>query len=89
MAWYRREDWDALKRVLVDAQGLHDTYDEWRSSVREVERRMRQEGHLIERVYIEPESFVQWCTLRGLKTDAQARISFATEIARARQLGSD
>ncbi|WP_119388744.1 hypothetical protein [Taklimakanibacter lacteus] len=82
--WFKRKDWVALKAIFADAHALHDTYEEWRSSVRKVEHRMREEGHLIERIDLEPESFVQWCALRGLRTDAKARASFASEKARER-----
>ena len=82
--WYKRKDWHALKAIFADADALHDSYDQWRSDARDLERGLREQGHVIERVHLEPESFLQWCTLRGLRTDAKARSGFASEMARAR-----
>lgn len=78
--WYRREDWDALKRIFVDPDDLHDTFDEWRKAAGNLESNLRRDGHVVERAYIDPETFPDWCRSRGLNIDARARSQFASEF---------
>ena len=35
IAWFAREDWAELRRLCVDADRLHERYDDW---LREAER---------------------------------------------------
>lgn len=84
LPWYTRKNWPALKAIFADADTLHDTFDEWRSSVAAVESQLRHEGFIVERVDIDPEAFPQWCKSQGLITDARARSTFAAEVARER-----
>ena len=87
--WYSRKNWPVLRTIFVDASDLHDTFDEWRSSAGNLESRMRQQGFIVERIDIDPETFPQWCKSRRLKTDAQARSKFAGEVAREKHPDTD
>jgi len=87
--WYSRKNWDALKAIFSDASELHDTFDQWRNSARNVEKRMRQEGFIVERIDIDPGIFPKWCSMRGLKMNAQARSKFASEVAQERHSSSN
>jgi len=81
MAWFRREDYDRLRNsVFEDGDVLHDTYAEWFKAAKNGESRLRSQGHLIERVYIDPDEFPQWCAVRGLKVDAKARTKYAAFV---------
>ena len=82
IAWYRPEDWVALKSILIDADKLQDSYQEWLKHAQEVQQQMQREGHVVNRVRIDPKTFPGWCTLRGLRPDAAARSEYASEIAR-------
>ena len=82
--WYRREDWDALKRILEDSDKLHDSFDDWRKAAGGLENHLRSQGHVVERAYIDPDTFPDWCRSRGLNVDAHARTEFANSVAFAK-----
>jgi hypothetical protein len=78
--WYREEDWQEIRRVMIDAAKLHDRYEEWLKAASQLEKRIRDSGQIAERVYIDPKEFPAWCGLRNLNVDAEARTFFANEF---------
>lgn len=83
--WYRRKDWDALLKVFDDSHALHDTYRQWRRSAQRFEKLLLRHGHEVERVYIDPETFPEWCRSQGRKVDAEARSAYAVEVVQQKQ----
>jgi hypothetical protein len=79
MPWYRRDDWNALLIIFVDATKFPATYDKWRHRAEKAERELERQGMIAERVYLDPAEFAGWCAARGMKVDAAARMNFATE----------
>ena len=78
--WYRREDWDALLALFVDAERLLPaTYDKWLRRAEQAEKEFKRQGTIAERVYIDPIEFSLWCVDRGTDLDAAARMNFAAE----------
>lgn len=80
--WYRREDWDALRRLFSDAHSLHDAYDDWLASAENIVAQLKAEGVAVEKILLEPHTFASWCAERKIAPDAQARSRFASESAR-------
>jgi hypothetical protein len=79
IAWYRKEDWPQIKKIMIDAHKLHERYDDWLKAATQLEQRITQTGAIAERVYIDPEEFPRWCKARGLNVDAQGRERFGNE----------
>ena len=79
--WYREQDWDAIKSVMVDSDKLHGRYEDWLEAAENLENGIRQRGQIVERAYIDPTEFAGWCALRGLNVNADARGKFASELA--------
>jgi hypothetical protein len=78
--WYRREDWDALLALFVDAERLLPaTYNKWLRRAEQAEKEFKRQGTIAERVYIDPIEFSLWCVDRGTDLDAAARMNFAAE----------
>jgi hypothetical protein len=77
--WYRREDWDALRALFIDAAKLPATYDQWLRKAEHAEKQFKRQGSLTGRVYLDPIEFSLWCVDRGTDLDAAARMNFASE----------
>ena len=81
MVWYHLKDYSAIRRIMADGNKLPATYHEWLMKAETGEKKLTREGHTIMRVYIDPETFPDWCRARGLNIDAQARMQYASFIA--------
>lgn len=87
LPWYRPEDWARVKRVMSDADALHDTFEEWQKDARKIERSLRQEGPRVERVMIDVDAFLAWCTIKGRAWDGAARAKYACDAVQRRAQG--
>ena len=79
--WYRPEDFESLRRLFIDRDVLHDTYDEWLTSARRIEKDLKDSGAFTVRAYIDPRTFPAWCLAKGMLPDEKARSTFASEAA--------
>lgn len=79
MAWYRQEDYAKIKKIMIDHRKLPDTYKQWLKKANQGFEHFTAQGHIVEKVYIDPDTFPDWCATRGLNVDANARIRFASE----------
>ena len=84
LAWYRRPDYDRLKSMFTDGEKLPDTYSQWLKIACRTTETLTKEGHIVEKVYIDPEAFPAWCKSKRRKLDTNARITYAAETAKAR-----
>lgn len=82
IAWYRAEDYDAARRIMADGDQFPATFHEWRMKAEAAEKREQRRGQTVVRVYIDPETFADWCRARRLNVDAQARMKFASATAK-------
>ncbi len=80
IAWYRQEDYAKIKKIMVDHRKLPDTYKKWLKSAKNTLDHLVAQGHLVEKAYIDPDTFPDWCGQRGLDVDAKARMDFANEF---------
>jgi hypothetical protein len=81
ISWFRREDYAAALKVMVDSHNLQPTYERWLEKAEGQERKYKERGLMVLRIYIDPDKFPAWCARRGLALDARARVAFAADGA--------
>lgn len=84
MPWFRSEDWERWKAVLVDGHRLPEDYRTWFFRVELVRRRLERDGTRVELIVMEPERFIGWCHTHGLAPNADAGWRFAAEARTSR-----
>lgn len=84
MVWYKEEHWEVLKKLFVDADLLPVTYEDWLKRAEEKMAEVKAAGDIVMKVFIDPETFPEWCEQKGLILDAEARSQFAIEVAQAK-----
>jgi len=83
MVWYREEHYNQLLSIFDDTELLPPLYGDWLSRAEEKKAEVEAAGDQVIKVFIDPETFPQWCTEKGLKKDADARSLLAIEVAQA------
>lgn len=83
MVWYKEEDYDTLRSMFADGDQLPPTFEDWQQKAEE-KAQGEAEGDQVVKVYIDPETFPQWCELKKLPMDANSRSQLAIEIVQAR-----
>ncbi len=80
VAWVREEDYPAFLTIMEDANGLPKTWEKFVHFCEEAERSYRADGLIVERTYIDPETFPGWCASHGHRINSKARMAFAAEL---------
>src|SRR3954471_11669579 len=73
IAWYRREDYPEIRRVMADAEVLPEDYDAWLRLAQQVATIEEAKGSAIVRALISPEAFADWCLATQRRADVDAR----------------
>lgn len=81
MVWYKEEHWDTLKQMFVDGDRLPPTYEEWHRRAEEMKEQAQAAGDAVIKVFIDPETFPEWCKQKGVEMDSEARSQLAIEVA--------
>jgi hypothetical protein len=84
MVWYREEHYAALLELFDDSDLLPPTYGDWLARAEEKKAEVEARGDQVIKVFIDPETFPEWCAKKNLAKDANARAELALEVAQAR-----
>jgi hypothetical protein len=71
--WIKETDYAALRTVFDDGNKMPRTWTEWLMIAEETEKGLKAYGHVVERVYIDPITFSDWCAAHGTTTGRQGR----------------
>jgi len=80
IAWIRKEDYTACRAVFVDGHKFFPTWEEWEQSAKKSEEEFKAQGYIVERVYIDPDTFADWCSHNGINTNTQGRARFGADF---------
>ena len=84
MVWYKEEHYAELLTIFDDAELLPLTYQHWLSRAEEKKAEVEAGGDQVIKVFIDPETFPEWCNDKNLPKDANSRSQLAIEVAQAR-----
>jgi hypothetical protein len=77
ITWFREEDYPALLQIFTDADKMPRAWKDWLKGAEKMEQDMKAQGFLTERVYIDPDTFPDWCAKEGTTIDRKGRNKFA------------
>ena len=85
IAWYTRDQWELLTKLVPDRSALDDTYEEWKDGAEEAFASLTAGVLAPIRVWIEVEELQAWCSARGVPNTAEARSDYVTHLVRTRE----
>ncbi|MDK9707188.1 MAG: hypothetical protein OEL83_09065 [Desulforhopalus sp.] len=84
MVWYKEEHYPQLLALFDDAELLPRTYSDWLARAEEKKAEVEAAGDQVMKVFIDPETFPEWCAKKNMPKDANSRAELALEVAQAR-----
>ncbi|NOT49550.1 MAG: hypothetical protein HOP17_17640 [Acidobacteria bacterium] len=84
IGWYSREQYDTLLEISDDVDELEPTYEEWAAAAEKAFQNSVTAGISMERVPVDVEKLLSWCSERGLPVDGKARSQYVVEVLRGR-----
>lgn len=73
---FHREDYARAKAVMTDGATFSD-FENLERRTKTKLKELRDQGILAERVYLDLDEFLDWCSASEIEPDAQARIIYA------------
>ena len=83
MVWYKEEDYELLLTLFDDTELLPRTFSDWSKRAEEKKQEVEAAGDQVIKVFIDPETFPEWCATKNLPKDANSRSQLALEVAQA------
>jgi hypothetical protein len=74
--WIKETDYAALLTIFDGGNKMPRTWIEWLKIAEEMEKGLKAYGHVVERVYIDPNTFSAWCAAHGTTTGRPGRKLF-------------
>ncbi len=74
--WIHEEDYPALLRIFADGGRMPRTWSEWLKMAEEMEQGLKAYGHVVMRVRIEPDAYLDWCTTHDTSPGGAGRKKF-------------
>lgn len=82
MVWYAdAATYYRCRALFSDGHLLPATFIEWRNKAEQGFKHQQRQGFITIKAYIDPGTFPDWCSARGLDLNAKARMEFANFIA--------
>jgi hypothetical protein len=74
--WIREEDYPALLNVFADGNKMPRAWKEWLKIAEEMEQGLKAYGHVVMRVYIDPNTVPAWCAAHDTSPGGEGRKKF-------------
>ena len=82
VAWYREDQWDRLRELSSDRDGMAETYAEWRDTAERNFKDLTDAGASLRRLELDVEDLWAWCRANDRALDGAARSMYAARLAR-------
>jgi hypothetical protein len=74
--WINEKDYPALLEIFADGNKMPRHWKDWLKIAEEMEQGLKAYGHVVLRVYIDPNVFRDWCAAHGTSTNGEGRKRF-------------
>ncbi len=81
IAWFKDElTYRRALAIFIDSENMPATYEDWRSLVGRQCEEIKRGGNIAIRADIDPETFSDWCKMRGFEANSQGRVAFVNHV---------
>ena len=78
IAWYKKDEYDKLLRVIDDKDSMPLNYDDWLEIATAAMENLRKEGHNVKKVVVNIDELVDWCNVMKKENIAKNRALFVS-----------
>jgi len=81
IAWFRDElTYRRALAIFTDSGNMPATYEDWQALVGRQREEIKGAGNIAIRADIDPETFSDWCNVRGFQANSQGRTAFVNHV---------
>jgi hypothetical protein len=79
LAYYNKRDWKRFLALVDDKDSMHDTWKEWNKAYLKTKKGLIKEGFLVREIIVNLDELKNYCLMRGIKIDGNARSQFVAK----------
>ncbi|HYX07599.1 MAG TPA: hypothetical protein VE912_12785 [Bacteroidales bacterium] len=76
LAYYRKKDWKRFINLIDDRESMHDTWHDWNKAFLKTKQDLLNQGFEVIDIVVDLDELTEYCRLRGIKNDGNARSQF-------------
>jgi hypothetical protein len=81
IAWFKDElTYRRALAIFTDSENMPATYEDWKALVGRQCEEIKGGGNIAIRADIDPETFTDWCNVRGFRANSQGRTAFVNDV---------
>lgn len=80
IAWFRSDQWELLRALAADPEGLEQTHAEWLALAEKSVRTLKKQGVLVRKVVVDVNDLNAWCLENHRPLDSAARAAYAGKL---------
>ncbi len=77
VAWYRKDQWDLLKKITNEPEIPEDTYEEWLENAKEQIHKLELSGITVKKVDLDVDDVVKWCKQKHVSINSNSIAEYA------------
>ncbi|RZD15564.1 MAG: hypothetical protein EVJ48_01550 [Candidatus Acidulodesulfobacterium acidiphilum] len=78
IAWYKKDEYDKLLRVIDDKDSMPSVYEVWLEIATATMQNLRKEGYNVKKVIVNIDELVDWCNVMKKENIAKNRALFVS-----------
>ena len=78
IAYYNKKDWKRFVESIDDRNSMHDTWKKWHKAFLKAKKGLILEGFTVFDFVVDIDELNNYCKLRGIKNDGEARSQFVS-----------
>lgn len=78
MVWYKKDEWDQLKKAFVDGNLMHESWEEWRDAALSHMEAASQQGSTLFPMQISLAEIAEFCEKNGVPNTSKTRAELAS-----------
>lgn len=82
--WFRKEDYAAILAIMENSYDFLPIWEDWLKRAEKDENFLKGKGYIVERIYIDPDTFIAWCKKAGCRVDSKACERFSIDAVKSK-----
>ena len=78
IAWYKKEEYDKLLKVIIDKGSMPSNYNDWFEIATATIEDLKNQGFDVKKIVVDVDELIEWCRVMKKENTAKNRALFVS-----------
>jgi hypothetical protein len=78
IAWYKKDEYDKLLRVIIDKDSMPLNYNDWLEIATATIEDLKNQGFNVKKIVVDVDELIEWCRVMKKENTAKNRALFVS-----------